>query len=102
MAPRCVPNAFSRIISDHDRVNIFGRSEILAGPFHIAELLLGRVVGVNICTLPTSHESLGRNGLELVKDGEVFLLGDILASDELHIFFFGRAVKRVLADIPIN
>lgn len=71
MAPRIVPNAFPRIIGDHDWVNVFGRSEILAGPVHVAELLLGRVIGVDICALPASHEFSGRNGLKLVKNREV-------------------------------
>lgn len=102
MAPRFVPNAFSRIIGDHDWVNIFGRSEILAGPIHVAELLLGRVVGVDICALPASHEFFGRNGFKLVKNGEVLFFCDVLASDELHVLFFGRAMDKVLAGIPAS
>ena len=98
MTPVLIPRACPVILVNHNGIDVLTGTEVLSSPAHLSKLRLGRMVAVNVGTLPATDELLGRNGLQLVEDGEVLLLGDVLASDELEVLGFGGTVGKRLAD----
>lgn len=91
MSPRLIPHPRPVVLVHHDRVDVLGGTEILAGPLHAAQLVLGRVVGVDVRALPRADEFLGGHGLELVEGGDHVVAGDVLALDELDVLLFRGA-----------
>lgn len=88
MTPVLIPGSRTIFLVSHDRVNIFGGSEVFASPFQGLHLCLGRVIGIHAAAFPGACENFGADRLELIKNLPDFIVRDILTFDQVFDLLF--------------